>query len=72
MKKKHDNTGVGALEAADRSRDWTAGMMAYDRVLGALSAVTSKHASKPDSDLSSDESDEETEKPVLSKKVNLR
>ena len=33
-------------EAAVKARDWTLGMVAYDRVLAALNEVTSHHAAR--------------------------
>ncbi|DBA74842.1 TPA: hypothetical protein ACH3X2_009183 [Trebouxia sp. C0005] len=39
VKKKHDSTGVGAVEAIAKARDWTAGMAAYDLVLAKMKSV---------------------------------
>ncbi|KAL0019423.1 hypothetical protein WJX79_001432 [Trebouxia sp. C0005] len=54
VKKKHDSTGVGAVEAIAKARDWTAGMAAYDLVLAKMKSVgaaslPAKLSSKPQS-----------------------
>ncbi|KAL6776301.1 hypothetical protein ACKKBG_A20585 [Auxenochlorella protothecoides x Auxenochlorella symbiontica] len=60
VKKKFENWGVGAVESADRARDWSAGMLDFHRVLSNLSEVTSQHATSGDSsDGSGSESDAE-------------
>lgn len=46
VKKKFDSWGVGAVEAAERARDWSVGMVEYHRVLSTLSEITSQHASQ--------------------------
>lgn len=54
---------VSQAEAAAKARDWTLGMVAYDRVLSGLSEVTSQHAAGRDDD--SDSSDgEDAEQPA--------
>ncbi|KAK2078469.1 hypothetical protein QBZ16_003309 [Prototheca wickerhamii] len=62
VKKNFENWGVGAVESADRSRDWSAGMLEFHRVLSSLSEVTSVHASQGSaSDSGSSSSEEESE-----------
>jgi len=46
VKKKFENWGVGATEAAERARDWSTGMVEFHRVLSTLSEINSQHASK--------------------------
>ena len=37
-------------EQENRQRDWTTGMVHYDRILSGLKEVTAKHATDSDSD----------------------
>ncbi|KAG7669838.1 hypothetical protein Ndes2437B_g06027 [Nannochloris sp. 'desiccata'] len=46
VKKNYENWGVGAVSAADRAKEWTAGMADFHRVLSTLSEITSQHAGK--------------------------
>jgi len=46
VKKNYENWGVGAVTAADRAKEWTAGMAEFHRVLSTLSEITSQHAGK--------------------------
>jgi len=46
VKKNYENWGVGAVTAADRAKEWTAGMSDFHRVLSTLSEITSQHAGK--------------------------
>jgi len=62
VKKKLDNWGLGAVEAADRARDWSLGMAEYHRVLSTLSEITSKHADSDDDEDSSEEDEAELKK----------
>lgn len=47
VKKKHDSTGVGAVEAITKARDWTAGMAAYDLVLAKMKSVGAANLPAP-------------------------
>lgn len=62
VKKKLDNWGLGAVEAADRARDWSLGMTEYHRVLSTLSEITSKHADIDEDEDSSEEDEAELKK----------
>jgi Pin2-interacting protein X1 len=56
VKKNYENWGVGAITAADRAKEWTAGMADFHRVLSTLSEITSQHAGKkPEEEDSEDE-----------------
>jgi Pin2-interacting protein X1 len=56
VKKNYENWGVGAVTAADRAKEWTAGMADFHRVLSTLSEITSQHAGKkPGEEESEDE-----------------
>ncbi|KAI3435872.1 hypothetical protein D9Q98_001930 [Chlorella vulgaris] len=44
VKKKFENWGVGAIEAAEHAQNWTNGMLDFHRVLSNLSEVVSEHA----------------------------
>lgn len=56
VRRNLENWGVGAVSAAERARDWSAGMADFHRVLSNLSEVTSQHA-KSGEHGSSEESD---------------
>ncbi|PRW60174.1 D111 G-patch domain-containing family [Chlorella sorokiniana] len=46
VKKKFENWGVGAVEAAEHAQNWTNGMLDFHRVLSNLSEVVSEHAKR--------------------------
>ncbi|GAB4821901.1 hypothetical protein N2152v2_008947 [Parachlorella kessleri] len=58
VKKKFENWGVGAVEAAHKARDWTTGMLDFHRVLSTLSEITSQHARSSGYESSSESEDE--------------
>ncbi|KXZ53675.1 hypothetical protein GPECTOR_6g592 [Gonium pectorale] len=66
VKKKHDAMGVGAAENANSQRDWTTGMVSFDRILANLKEVTATRKEAPDAggnhSSSSDEENDETRK----------
>ncbi|KAK9863302.1 hypothetical protein WJX84_006056 [Apatococcus fuscideae] len=70
VRKKADTIGVGLKEAAEHSKDWKIGMVAFDHVLSALKEVRAQHdkdqhgQSTADSDSSSSEEEEEEEAPA--------
>eukprot|EP00198_Chlamydomonas_reinhardtii_P003111 XP_001692447.1 predicted protein [Chlamydomonas reinhardtii] len=55
VKKKHDAMGVGAAENAQNTRDWTTGMVSFDRILANLKEVSARPAAADDSSSSDDE-----------------
>ncbi|EFN54351.1 hypothetical protein CHLNCDRAFT_135612 [Chlorella variabilis] len=55
VKKKFENWGVGAVEAAEHAQTWTNGMLDFHRVLSNLSEVVSEHARRRADGSSSDE-----------------
>jgi Pin2-interacting protein X1 len=60
VKKKFENWGVGAVEAAQHAQSWTNGMLDFHRVLSNLSEVVSEHARRAaasDASSSDDDSD---------------
>ncbi|EFJ47248.1 hypothetical protein VOLCADRAFT_105212 [Volvox carteri f. nagariensis] len=64
VKKKHDAMGVGAAENAQTLREWTTGMVSFDRILSNLKEVTARRPTNHDKSSSSGSSDDEpAEKP---------
>lgn len=61
VKKKFENWGVGAVEAAEKARDWSTGMLEFHRVLSTLSEVTSHHAGKDSIEDGPDGNDEKSD-----------
>ncbi|GIL53485.1 hypothetical protein Vafri_9078 [Volvox africanus] len=60
VKKKHDAMGVGAAESSQNLRDWTTGMVSFDRILSNLKEVTAnRRADNCDDSNGSSSSDEE-------------
>ncbi|GLI67156.1 hypothetical protein VaNZ11_011369 [Volvox africanus] len=63
VKKKHDAMGVGAVENSQNLRDWTTGMVSFDRILSNLKEVTAnQRADNCDDSSGSSSSDEERAK----------
>ncbi|KAG2496381.1 hypothetical protein HYH03_005609 [Edaphochlamys debaryana] len=55
VKKKHDAMGVGAVENATSTRDWTTGMVSFESILANLKEVTAAKPPAADEDSSSDD-----------------
>ncbi|GLC53435.1 hypothetical protein PLESTB_000744800 [Pleodorina starrii] len=74
VKKKHDAMGVGAAENAQNLRDWTTGMVSFDRILNNLKEVTASRpaAAVESSDESSDEEPEDKTKAKKAKKADKK
>uniref|UniRef100_A0A7S0YMG4 G-patch domain-containing protein n=1 Tax=Polytomella parva TaxID=51329 RepID=A0A7S0YMG4_9CHLO len=67
VKKNVDGHGIGAIEQAQQTRDWTTGMMSFDQILSKLKTVSSSDHLNQSSDTDSDE-EEEDKKVKKSKK----
>ncbi|KAL4426499.1 hypothetical protein ABPG77_008357 [Micractinium sp. CCAP 211/92] len=61
VKKKFENWGVGAVEAAEHAQNWTNGMLDFHRVLSNLSEVVSEHAKRRSGSSSSGSSSSESD-----------
>ncbi|KAG2442104.1 hypothetical protein HYH02_009593 [Chlamydomonas schloesseri] len=71
VKKKHDAMGVGAAENAQNTRDWTTGMVSFDRILAGLKEVSARPAAADDSS-SSDEEEEAAKAKKAPKKASKK